>query len=107
MCVPHIPSFLLAVAQEGPVLTGVDVRVNGDEKALVELKGTWELLRQLPHTLQKLIDDRRHLLGISIQVGIPAGIQLCFNCLSPYTLLRKSSVFFVTNYSLNIEHTYK
>lgn len=79
---PHIPAFLLAVAQEGPILTGVDVCVYGDDEALVELKGTWELLRQLPHTLQELIDNWRHLFRISIKVGIPAGKQPHLNCLS-------------------------
>lgn len=45
--------------------------VNGDEKPLVELEGAGELLHQLPHTLQKLIDDRRHLLWVSNQVITP------------------------------------
>jgi len=75
--VPHVPALLLAVAQEGPVLTGVDVGVYGDEEALVELEGTWELLRQLPNTLQELVDDWRHLFGISIQVSVPAEAELC------------------------------
>lgn len=68
---PHVPALLLAVSQEVPVLAGVDVCVNGQEEALVELKGTRELLRQLPHTLQELVDDGGHLLRVSIQVGIP------------------------------------
>lgn len=88
---PHIIPFLLAIAQEGPILRRVDVCVYGDEKALVEFKGTWELLRQLPDTLQELIDDRRHLFRISIQVSIPAGTQLCLNYPSHYTLFE--SVF--------------
>lgn len=73
--IPHIPAFLLAVSQEGPILAGVDMCVYGDEEALIELKGTWELLRELPHTLQELIDDRRHLFRISVQVGVPARSQ--------------------------------
>lgn len=53
-------------------MAGVDVCADGDEEMLIELKGTWELLRQLPHTLQELIDDRRLLLRIAVQVSIPA-----------------------------------
>lgn len=56
-------------------MAGVDVCVYGDEEALVELKGTWELLGQLPHTLQELVDDRRHLFRIPVQVSVPAGTQ--------------------------------
>lgn len=62
-------------------MAGVDVRVYGDEEALVELKGTWELLGQLPHTLQELVDDRRHLFRISVQVSVPAGTQFTENTL--------------------------
>lgn len=39
--------------------------VNGDEEPLVELEGTGELLHELPHALQKLVDDGRHLFGVS------------------------------------------
>ncbi len=45
--------------------------VNGDEEPLVELKGTGELLHELPHALQELIDDGRHLFGVSDQVVAP------------------------------------
>lgn len=48
------------------------MRVDGDEETLVELEGTWKLLRELPHTLQELVHDGGHLFRISIQVGIPA-----------------------------------
>lgn len=90
---PYIPAFLLAVAQEGPILAGVDMCVYGDEEALIELKGTWELLRQLPHTLQELIDDRRHLFRISIQVSIPAGRHRARSLLSvtQHTLFKTST----------------
>lgn len=87
MCVsvlPHIPAFLLTVAQEVSKMTGVNVCVYGDEEALVELEGTRELLGQLPHTLQELINDGRHLLRISIQVSVPAGTQLRLYCPSRY-----------------------
>lgn len=67
-------------------MTGVNVCVYGDEEALVKLEGTWELLGQLPHTLQELIDDGRHLFRISIQVSIPAGTQLRLDCPSRYNL---------------------
>lgn len=46
---------------------------DGDEEMLVELKGTWELLRQLPHALQELVYDWRLLFRITGQVSIPAG----------------------------------
>lgn len=42
--------------------------VNGDEEPRVELKGTGELLHDLPGALQELIDDGGHLLGVSHQV---------------------------------------
>lgn len=42
--------------------------VNGDEEPLAEFKGTGELLHQLPHTLQELIDDGGHLFRVSDQV---------------------------------------
>lgn len=45
--------------------------VNGDEEPLIELKGTGELLHELPHALQELIDDGRHLFGVSDQVVAP------------------------------------
>lgn len=38
--------------------------VNGDEESLVELKGTGELLGELPHAFQQLIDDGGHLLWV-------------------------------------------
>lgn len=38
--------------------------VNGDEEPLVELEGTGELLRELPHAFQQLIDDGRHLFRV-------------------------------------------
>lgn len=38
--------------------------VNGDEEPLVELEGTGELLAELPHAFQQLIDDRRRLLWV-------------------------------------------
>lgn len=70
-CLPHIPVFLLAVTEEVSKVAGVDVRADGDEEMLIELKGTWELLWQLPHALQELIDDRRLLFRIAVQVSIP------------------------------------
>lgn len=88
---PQIPAFLLAVPQEGPKMAGVDVCVNGDEEAFIELKGTWELLGQLPHTLQELVNDRRHLFRISVQVSVPAGTQL--DCPSHHTLFKSLSKF--------------
>lgn len=70
---PHIPAFLLAVAEKVSKMAGVDMRADGDEEMLIELKGTWKLLRQLPHTLQELIDDGRLLFRIAVQVSIPEG----------------------------------
>lgn len=46
--------------------------VDGHQEALVELEGAGELLRQLPHTLQELVQDRGHLLRVAVQVGVPA-----------------------------------
>lgn len=94
---PHVPAFFLAVTQEGPKMAGVDVCVYGDEEALVELKGTRELLGQLPHTLQELVDDRRHLFGISVQVSVPAGTpqyKLASESRSQNTRGRKRSTFY-------------
>lgn len=47
--------------------------VNGDEKSLVELKGTGELLGELPHAFQQLIDDGRRLLWVTDQVVASVG----------------------------------
>lgn len=63
----------LVVADEVSKLAGVDVLVNSDQELLVVFKGTGELLHQLPHALQELIDDRRHLFGIASQVVAPGG----------------------------------
>ncbi|KAF3838021.1 hypothetical protein F7725_009789 [Dissostichus mawsoni] len=49
-------------------MAGVDVAVNGDEEPRVELKGTGELLHELPDALQELVDDRRDLFRVSLQV---------------------------------------
>lgn len=38
--------------------------VNGDEESLIELEGTGELLGELPHAFQQLIDDGRRLLWV-------------------------------------------
>lgn len=38
--------------------------VNGDEESLIELEGTGELLAELPHAFQQLIDDGRRLLRV-------------------------------------------
>lgn len=75
---PHVPSFLLAVSQEGPELAGVHVIVDGDQEALVELKGAGELLGQLPHALQELVYDWRDLLGIPVQVSVPVAERVLF-----------------------------
>lgn len=48
--------------------------VNGDEEPLVELKGTGELLHQLPDAFQELINDWRNLFRVSDQM-IASGQQ--------------------------------
>lgn len=72
-CPPHVPAFLWAVPEKVSEMAGVNVCADGDEEMLVELKGTWELLRQLPHALQELVYDWRLLFRITGQVSIPAG----------------------------------
>lgn len=89
-CPPHIPALLLAVTQKVSKMAGVDMRADGDEEMLIELKGTWELLRQLPHTLQELIDDRRLLLRIAVQVSVPAGTTAAFRRTDSNSELRRS-----------------
>ncbi len=42
--------------------------VNGDEEPFVELKGTGELLHELPHALQQLINNGRYLFGVTHQM---------------------------------------
>lgn len=42
--------------------------VNGDEEPRVELKGAGELLHELPDAFQELVDDRRDLFRVSLQV---------------------------------------
>lgn len=49
--------------------------VNGDEEPLVELESAGELLRELPRAFQHLINDGRHLFGVSSQVVVPAHEQ--------------------------------
>lgn len=45
---------------------------DGQEESLVELEGAGKLQHQLPHTLQKLGEYWRHLLGIhTVQVATP------------------------------------
>lgn len=72
-CPPHVPAFLRTVPEKVSKMAGVNVCADGDEEMLVELKGTRELLRQLPHALQELVNDWRLLFGITGQVSIPAG----------------------------------
>lgn len=52
---PQISSLLLAVTNEVAIVTGIYVVVDANKKLLIVLKGTWELLHELPHTLQELI----------------------------------------------------
>lgn len=59
-------SLLLAVAEEVPELTGVDMVLDVNQKPLVELKGARELLRQLPDTLNELVDHRRDFFRVTI-----------------------------------------
>lgn len=56
------------------------MQVELEQEALVELKGTRELLHQVPHALQELVDHRRHLLGVTLQVSVPGnnGIMIVF-----------------------------
>jgi len=68
---PQLQPLALVVADKVAVLAGVGVVVDGDEEPLVELEGTGELIHQLPHTLQELVHDRRHLLGVPVQVVAP------------------------------------
>ena len=61
------------------------MHVQLEQEALIELKGTWELLHQLPHTLQELVDHWRHLLRVTLQVSVPGNngmiflLVLCFS----------------------------
>ena len=68
---PQLLPLSLVVPDEVAILAGVHVVVDGDEEPLVELEGAGELLRQLPHTLQELVHDRGHLLGVPVQVVTP------------------------------------
>lgn len=65
---PELSPLPLVVADEVPELAGVDVAVNRDQEILVVFEGAGELLHQLPHALQELIDNRRHLFGVSRQL---------------------------------------
>lgn len=48
-----------------------------NEKPLIEFEHTGKLLRQLPHTLNKLSEDRRHLLRVTVQVAASANANTC------------------------------
>lgn len=62
--VPEIKPVFLAVADEGAELARVDVIVQRQQVALVELEGAGELLQQLPHAVDELAEHGRHLLGV-------------------------------------------
>lgn len=59
-------SLLLAIAEEVSELTGVDMVLNVNQKPLIELKGARELLRQLPDTLNELVDYGRDFFWVTI-----------------------------------------
>lgn len=59
-------SLLLAIAEEVSELTGVNVVLNVNQKALVELKGARELLHQLPDTLNELVNYWRDFFWVTI-----------------------------------------
>lgn len=67
--------LLVAGAQEVAKLAGINVVMELEQEALVELKGAGELLHQLPHTLHKLGEHRGHLFGVPIQVATPREVQ--------------------------------
>ena len=56
--VPEIKPVFLAVADEGAELARVDVIVQRQQVALVELEGAGELLQQLPHAVDELPEHR-------------------------------------------------
>ena len=69
LCIsPFVSSLLLAVADEVAIVTGIDVMMERDEEPLVVLKGTGELLHQLPDHLQELVNDWCHFFGIPMDV---------------------------------------
>lgn len=98
-CSPKIPSLLLAVAQEVAVLAGVHMHVQLEQEALIELEGTWELLHQLPHTLQELVDHWRHLLRVTLQVSVPGNNGMIFLLVLCFSEMKLNSfVVFFTFY---------
>lgn len=75
--------FFLAIANEVPVLAGVDVRVQLYKESFIELECAGELLHQLPNALQKLIHDRRNLLRVTVQVRVPEVCRRNICCVIP------------------------
>lgn len=54
---PQIQPVLLAIANESAKLAALNMVVQRQEEALVELEGARVLVHQLPHTLQELSEN--------------------------------------------------
>ena len=50
----------------------MNMLVDLKEKRFVELKGLWELLSQMPHTLQELSKHRGDFLRVTVQMATPS-----------------------------------
>lgn len=61
---PKVKSIFFTVPYKCPKLTGVDVVMNGQKEAFVELERTGVLHHQLPHCLHELRENRGHFLII-------------------------------------------
>lgn len=68
---PEFLSLLLTVAKEVPKLAWMNVLMDLKKKRFVELEGLWELLSQVPDTLQELSEHWWDLPRVSIQMATP------------------------------------
>jgi len=68
---PQVNAILLTIPNESAKLTGMDVVMNGDEEAVIELKYERELLAEVPDTLEPLREDRRDLFGVNLDMTAP------------------------------------
>lgn len=65
----NLPQFFplfFTIADEVSIVTRMNVIVDADKESLAVFKGTGKLLHKLPHTLQELVYNRWHLLGVFI-----------------------------------------
>jgi hypothetical protein len=87
---PQLRSLRLVIADEGSILTSVDVLVDSDQVPLVELKCLGKHVSHLPNCVQELQENWADLVGVGLNLAttilkfVPKGQPVLFNeCLEP------------------------